>query len=638
MRPPLQSRRTTEPTRPSLPQASEGNKTVNDQANYGPANITPKHMIHMQKTIGNQATLQLMKKGNGTSDPVIQRLQVPTNSMDFKGMLKEQYIAQAKALQEEGRSNKKVEKTVQNILKGKNKSEKGSESPEQVDEHPEAAEDVEGEESARGVEKFTTVGLEYEFAQFVEGELLEGISHLEIGQSHIEMPYSNLPFYLETDASRAIELVTPPFVVNTITDDVNIPDPAQVQHISMLIESVLGDMKEMPVGEIFDKLNKAGLSFDKTKTKFKLEPGHLSTIIPEKNYLQLQKQNWEVTLEQIMEMKLGAFTKGSDIKPQVNFATDAMTFHEMKKTADAEQAEESEKGLPDPFKAQMQDHKLQIVSVIESPIQSVLEPFLPKENESSEEKRVTKQQVAAYIDLLADSISHKILSPSLDKMKEYQELIYSGEIEQETPKKKRTIGESSPKFKKILDQAANVTSFVKDLSELWLKDNIANVTMGIFYPNTEVLSALGELFTNGGFVSALTKVTTAEPTSEKERKKAALEAKKKSITAVKEMQDMLQNNKEALGDTMRVALIEYGRTLNLLGESNQHKEFKIFHDGVKDDHVYKDDKRMLGIRHDTHIAADKVQGPVRDNEQILHVVEMRKDAIERLQKEKERRT
>jgi hypothetical protein len=630
---PLHSRRTTEAKPAVLPQVNEGKETGSEQVNSRPSSFTPMQMMHMQKTIGNQAILQLMKKGKdkGTSSPVIQRLQVPTKSNDFVGMLKEQYTTQAQALEDEGRSNETVKKAASRISNSKKKSA----SSQIIKEQQEAEE---SQDSIKAVEKFTTVGLEYEFAQFNEGDLLEGISHLEIGKSKLKMPYSDLPFFLETDASRAIELVTPPFVVNTITDDVNIPDPDQVRHISMLIESVLGNMKNMPVGEIFAKLGEAGLLFDLSQTILTIEPGHLSTIIPEKNYLKLQNQGWKVSLEQIMEMNLGAFTKGSDIKPQVNFATDAMTYHELKKTTDAEQ-EEGEKGFPDPFKEQMQDHKRQILSVIESPIWSVLEPFFqpPKEEQSSMEKPITKQQVAAYIDLISDSISQKILSPSLDKMKQGQALIYSGQIEQENSKKQRTIGGSRPDFKKMLDQAANVTSFVKDLSELWLKDNIANVTMGIFYPNGRVLERLGELFLNADFASAITEVTTAKPISEREQRKTAQKAKNTNITPAKEIQNMFQSNKEALGDTMRISLLRYGQSLQFLGEFNQDKENKMFHDALKDDHVYKNDENMLGIRHDTHIDADKVQGPSRDKEQILHVVEMRKDAIERLEKEKAKR-
>lgn len=63
--------------------------------------------------------------------------------------------------------------------------------------------------------KYTTVGFEHEFAQMSDGPL-HGVDHLELSRSVAPaLPFTNIPFVLETDASNSVELVSPPFLIAT---------------------------------------------------------------------------------------------------------------------------------------------------------------------------------------------------------------------------------------------------------------------------------------------------------------------------------------------------------------------------------------------------------------------------------------
>ncbi len=63
--------------------------------------------------------------------------------------------------------------------------------------------------------KYTTVGFEHEFAAMTDGPL-HGVDHFEISRSSAPvLPLTNIPFVLETDAGNEVELVSPPFMIET---------------------------------------------------------------------------------------------------------------------------------------------------------------------------------------------------------------------------------------------------------------------------------------------------------------------------------------------------------------------------------------------------------------------------------------
>ncbi len=86
---------------------------------------------------------------------------------------------------------------------------------------------------------FTTVGFEFEFAQFPnggEGSILQNVLHTQLARSEQIFAYTGLPFFLETDAGSELELVTPPFVIETV-EGTSIPLADDVEKADDLMET-----------------------------------------------------------------------------------------------------------------------------------------------------------------------------------------------------------------------------------------------------------------------------------------------------------------------------------------------------------------------------------------------------------------
>ncbi|MFC3799220.1 hypothetical protein [Cohnella sp. GCM10012308] len=670
----------------SLPKRGAAGPARGDEASYRQASMSPARHIGprpaaqlqaIQRQLGNQAALQMLQATGASrpvsnGGPVIQMLRVPTQSQSLKGLLGEQNAAQIEALQGEGRSTPKLDAFLEKRKKESaekarqaNRTSVDAPTPSVSVTEPQDEKEIketkqeEGEIQAADTptEKYTTVGLEFEFAQFETGELLQGISHLEVAKSVGALPYSKEHFLIETDADRALELVTPPFVVNTISDDVNVPDPAQVKHVSDIFEQELKKAKKAEsVGKMMDELEKSGLAFDRKNLdkEIAIEPGHLSTEMPLNQYEKLKKNNWKATLKDILDMPLTkSFKKGSG-KPQINIATDALTVHEMRADADAEKTEPT-----DHFKIAMDAHKAEIEGVVRPAVSKLLGKKEPKPEKPSasggkkskhlmskaeapvaEYERATAKQAEAYVAMIVDSIAYKILEPSLMRMRAIQEELYTSDrlpIEKNNVDKSSTLGELMPEKGNELNEVSGITSYVKDLSALWLKDNIANVTMGIFHSDPDILAKLGGLFMHEGFIGELLKVTTARPLSLKEQRQQAAQQKEKSIGRGEKMAALFQKNKEAMAESMPDVLKKYGLSLQqLAGLNDSAARERMFHEPNTDKHLYENDKDLLGIRHDTLISAGNVQGPARDG-QIYHVAELRREGLEQLEHARDKR-
>ncbi|NES87137.1 MAG: DUF4157 domain-containing protein, partial [Moorea sp. SIO2B7] len=113
-------------------------------------------------------------------------------------------------------------------------------------------------------EHYTTVGFEHEFAQMTDGPL-QGLTHVEVGESHEQMPYTEINFKLETDAADALELVSPPFFVETIEADSSIPIAEDVRKINNMIGTALqgATITSPTIGALVDTLqSSSGLNFE----------------------------------------------------------------------------------------------------------------------------------------------------------------------------------------------------------------------------------------------------------------------------------------------------------------------------------------------------------------------------------------
>ena len=124
-------------------------------------------------------------------------------------------------------------------------------------------------------EQVTTVGFEHEFAALSDkrGHLareFKGVDHMVLTKSNApKMAISNLDFILETDSGNHLELISPPFLLQTEAGR-PIPQQRLVEDVNRMMmkdlgglaneKKTLGDLVKKPVG--FEKL---GIFFDEIK-------------------------------------------------------------------------------------------------------------------------------------------------------------------------------------------------------------------------------------------------------------------------------------------------------------------------------------------------------------------------------------
>lgn len=115
---------------------------------------------------------------------------------------------------------------------------------------------------------FTTVGFEFEFAQFPnggEGSILQNVLHTQLARSKQIFAYTGLPFFLETDAGSELELVTPPFVIETV-EGTSIPLADDVEKAD--------DLMETGITEVIGKKEKSKLNeLENVKNLFETQMG-----------------------------------------------------------------------------------------------------------------------------------------------------------------------------------------------------------------------------------------------------------------------------------------------------------------------------------------------------------------------------
>lgn len=197
---------------------------------------------------------------------------------------------------------------------------------------------------------FTTVGYEFEFIQLKDGgngSVLQNVIHVELGKSNEKFEYTGLPFSLETDSSGTIELVTPPFIIDTYPET-SIPIAADLLNVSNLMENALDNIvkKSMVLKNMMDNLETdLGITFSPLNAKItnKNMIGEMSSALSEKktdssirnldkndlNDLELQKSKKLDSIPRTNEKVKGHLQKG--IATQINIA---MTTEDYLKMSD----------------------------------------------------------------------------------------------------------------------------------------------------------------------------------------------------------------------------------------------------------------------------------------------------------------
>lgn len=345
---------------------------------------------------------------------------------------------------------------------------------------------------------FTTVGFEHEFAN-VLGHL-QGLTHLEISASQDVMPYTGQPFRLETDGANALELVHPPYIMATTNANRPVPVSHDMEKLDRLIREFLGEIVPASGGTLGQLCRKFGSELDIqfSLESVKVRPVNLGTRALGKfgtgAGLSSTISGKNLENEGIKSIK----KQGVGIIAQANLATDAREYARMQG-----KSEKSNKGY---------------VAIYNDVAANMRSAMQLEHGEAS--------GLPIFLDCLADALSGQIAVPLIKKRKQIQQLMFEKapkEIEnlliqmegKATPQKVKSVlsvlivSENRDAAVTALEKhirqanrqdffdaayealglqagwqselrfATMMSTSVKDVGGVWLKDNIFNVGLGL---------------------------------------------------------------------------------------------------------------------------------------------------------------
>jgi hypothetical protein len=325
----------------------------------------------------------------------------------------------------------------------------------------------------------TTAGFEHEFADMDSGSFLSGVSHVKVASSAESMAFSGLPFHVETDASNALELVSPPFLFPTLKGE-PIPLPEIVGAVDNLIQATLLSTVGTPnpvtfnywqmsiqhntIGKVLDKLSeKTGLTFKLNKV-IQLDPANISHNADLKEigkHLSGDAKadgGLKFNPAHIQDIAVGLSYKslrgGSYVGSQLNIATDVSTILALSQ-------------LP---------KKMEYAPLFQD-VQAFLTAQLPVPDEKS-------AGLKQFHSLMIPKFASLFAVPSQEHMQKKQQEWHQrilGILADPTSKAATSyqkLATGSAEYKEFELHAAQA-SFVKDAQPVWIKDHLVSLAFGI---------------------------------------------------------------------------------------------------------------------------------------------------------------
>ena len=313
-------------------------------------------------------------------------------------------------------------------------------------------------------EELTTVGFEHEFAQS-DGQWLKGISHLTLTRSTSPiMAVTGLPFVLETDANSALELVSPPFLLQT---EKGRPFPKQklVDKVDEIMSSRLKKLAQeaSDLSDLVARFRGLGIRFEPLSVPVfhatHISPATDPAMINDFKHNRVSKE----TIEQIpvLESKKNDGRKFS----QVNVATDIESAFFM-----------------DPA-----------LNHIDTLHYETMQKHLVSKAILALDDRVVDKNMVYFLHSLAKVLLSQLAVWPLRKLREHQD---------EQFKNPRKRGDKT--IEKWW-QFAIQTSFIKDVTGIWIKDSIINIGLGVL--SVEQWREINRIFNNQAFVYQVADVT-----------------------------------------------------------------------------------------------------------------------------------
>ncbi|PSL26367.1 eCIS core domain-containing protein [Chitinophaga ginsengisoli] len=442
-------------------------------------------------------------------------------------------------------------------------------------------------------ESFTTVGFEHEFTQTEgEGNVLAGISHLELAKAR-PLAFTKLPFILETDAANALELVSPPFLIKTLSNSM-IPDPADVEKVDSIIRASLDTLsKKGTIDGMIKGFKTAGLDFSAAEN-LKIQQKNVSHKSGVKDYDSMP----ELDFTELKKIKIKPSEKGGGITSQVNFATTAQTFDDLQNINKEDVLDTSGARTPG-FNPKA------ILATLEAGIKAAIAQTGITDTPGRK----------IFINQLARTLSGQFAVPAIEHVMNEQKKIFDGTSDlADTPA-------ATSKFR----FNAYLSSAVKDVDGAWIKDSLMNIGLGVL--NDEDWTAIKDMVANGRLADGIRGLALPEFTNINGFEK---EADKEAGNAL--IQETLRLAKGKMLAALPIISGQIDMVYNhdlMKKDGKKTTELGIFPTEAVAFMGHNDE--MIGARQDTYIDTRKAQLPQVTNER-LHVAETRKDGVDNLYK------
>ncbi|MGK7915636.1 MAG: DUF4157 domain-containing protein [Prochloraceae cyanobacterium] len=304
-------------------------------------------------------------------------------------------------------------------------------------------------------EHYTTVGFEHEFAQMTDGPL-QGLTHVEVGESREEMPYTEINFKLETDAANALELVSPPFFVETIQADSSIPIAEDVAKINRMIGTALqgATITSPTIGALVETLRSSSrLNFQLYQNP-SLGVEHRTPNNERRFFSKKTRKNFNIP-----NISIVPSSKNGGISAQANIA---LTGKDIGKVTELMTAPHES-----PIDKAAAFGKVQVA--IENEILGVAQTLI---------RGPLTHEMLIFLRQLARTLSGIFSVPSQER-----QLAAKGSFHPLTPQYWKGYGsDENDKYRKKFEDARALSSYVKDVQEVWVKDTIMNFGLGLLKP------------------------------------------------------------------------------------------------------------------------------------------------------------
>jgi len=411
---------------------------------------------------------------------------------------------------------------------------------------------------------YTTVGFEHEFAQMTDGPLV-GLTHLVIAKSREHMSLTDLPFVLETDAADALELVSPPFLVETLRFR-PIPHPEDIAAINQLITTTLVALTapRPSIEEFTNAMASNGVTFPLGNVAVSWE-----------NLSDESEPTGRRSRAKTRDSIAGAHLKPSEkagpgaVSAQANFATDAVTFDLMQQTVEVANPP-----------LNYRNSYVGGLDFLQRKLRRKLQDAATRHSRSVD----PGSNLQTFLNLTARTLAG-LMS------------VYS--IEAQRKAKKRAFKRAENV--QLPDEARGRASAVKDVHDVWIKDSIMSIGFGLLTSS------------DWGIVRAI--VSDHELAS--------------ALADVNELPAVFQSNQYEADRRRYLQLVPKAfdrirkqiKSVRLDQRGERHEQPVL---GISEQPEFlSHDRKLIGARQDTYLPADKVQLPGLWRDRRLHVVETR---------------